>query len=123
MPKVLIIEDTPEIQKMYQIKLLEEGFAVKTANNGDEGYETAKEFQPDIVLLDIMMPEFDGLHFLSNLRRIAANDPIKVIVLTNLDDIKLHKSLQEMGISDYYVKAEMTPTEMVDKVKNLLGQK
>jgi DNA-binding NarL/FixJ family response regulator len=60
---------------------------------------------------------------LSNLRRIAANDPIKVIVLTNLDDIKLHKSLQEMGISDYYVKAEMTPTEMVDKVKNLLGQK
>ena len=120
MPKVLIVEDDQAIRQMYETKLTTEGFQVQTASNGGEGLAKAKQFTPDVVLLDIMMPDVTGIDFLTDLRKASRNDSIKVIVMTNLDDPNLRQSLEGL-ISDYVVKAEITPGEMAGKIKALLG--
>jgi two-component system response regulator MprA len=114
--KVAIIEDDPTIRQMYQTKLVEEGFEVKTASDGGAGLDLIKVYRPNIILLDIMMPGLNGIDFLQNMRRISLNDDIKVIVLTNLDDPNIAKSLHDMGISEYVVKAETTPGGIVEKI-------
>ena len=119
--KVLIVEDNESIRQMYQTKLTTEGFTVKTAGDAETGYETAKIFQPDVILLDIMMPNVTGIDFMTYLRRFKENDHIKIIVLTNLDDPALRHSLQAV-ISDYIVKAETTPGEIADKIRKLVGE-
>lgn len=118
--KVLLVEDDASIRHMYQTKLEAEGFQVKTAVDGEDGYTTAKLFHPDVVLLDIMMPGVTGIDFLSYLRRLTENDNVKVIVLTNLDDPALKNSLREV-VSGYVVKAETTPSEVAAKIRALFA--
>jgi two-component system alkaline phosphatase synthesis response regulator PhoP len=118
--KVLIVEDNQDIRRMYQTKLTAEGFAVETAGDGDSGYEIAKRFQPDVVLLDIMMPEVTGIDFLTYLRHQSKNDCIKVIVLTNLGDLALEDSLHDI-VSDYVVKTDITPSELVARINTVLA--
>ena len=118
--KVLIVEDDAAIRQMYQTKLETEGFQVQTATNGGEGLTAAKQFTPDVVLLDIMMPDVTGIDFLTDLRKASRNDSIQVIVMTNLDDPNLRESLQGL-ITDYVVKAETTPGEIAEKIKQLVS--
>jgi DNA-binding response OmpR family regulator len=110
---VAIIEDTEAIAHMYQTRLEQEGWEVRVAGDGNKGMELLSEYHPDVVLLDIMMPESSGVDVLSYLRRSKENDNIKVIVMTNLDDTKLRQSLAEFKVSDYLVKAEVTPWALV----------
>ena len=120
--KVALIEDDQALVAMYRAKLEHDGFEVKTASDGIAGYELIDEFGPDIALVDVMMPETTGVEMMSILRRSKHFDNVKVIVMTNLDDQKLMKSLQDMGISDYIVKAETTPQGVSDKIHALLGR-
>ncbi|HSX41304.1 MAG TPA: response regulator [Candidatus Saccharimonadales bacterium] len=117
--KIALIEDDAAIVNMYLTKLRHEGFNVLTAPDGLAGLELVVSFNPDVVLLDIMMPEFGGVEFLEKIRSKSANDNLKIIVMTNIDDPKLQASLKGMKISDYVVKAEITPAEMVDKIRVL----
>jgi DNA-binding response OmpR family regulator len=117
--KVAIVEDSADIRDMYRRKLEEEGFEVQTAGDGSTGIDLVQKWQPQVVLLDIMMPEFTGIDFLSSVRRAVANDPLKIIVLTNVEDDHLKKSLDKL-IDDYIVKANVTPKEIVERIRTLL---
>lgn len=117
--KVVIVEDDPAISNLYSTKLTMEGFEVKTADNGNDGVDLIKSYKPTVVLLDIMMPDFNGIDFLTQLRRIKEHDVIKVIVMTNIDDPKLKKSLEHL-VSDYVIKAETNPAEIVEKIRTLV---
>ncbi|HEY6737179.1 MAG TPA: response regulator [Candidatus Saccharimonadia bacterium] len=120
--KVAIIEDDIAIVQMYRTKFENEGYEVATAQDGVAGLELLTNFQPDIVLLDLMMPNMNGLDMLSKLRNQPGGRQTKVVVLTNMGDTETATKVYKMAADDYIVKAEMTPKQVAERVKALLGK-
>ena len=119
--KILIVEDDNAILEMYNLKFKEENFNILTAMDGLDGLEIARKELPAIILLDIMMPKMDGFAVLTELKNDPKTKGIPVLMLSNLGqqaDIEKGKNL---GETDYIVKASMTPTQVVEKVKSYLG--
>ena len=121
MAKIAIIEDDQAISQMYRIKFEAEGYTVETAENGRVGLELLENLLPDIVLLDIMMPEMNGDALLDKLRRTTWGKDMKVIILTNMGEQEAPKRLKELGVSAFIVKAEMTPSQVAELVKEKLA--
>lgn len=121
MAKVLLIEDDPLMIRMYQRKLLSDGFEVDAALDGEEGLVKVRSFRPDLVLLDIMMPKLNGLQVLERVKSDPTISKTPIIVLTNIgsseDDI--NRGL-ELGAVAYLVKSYYRPDEVVAKVKEVL---
>lgn len=120
MTKIAIIEDDPVINQMYRMKFEAEGFSVQLANNGSRGVSMVKDFQPDMILLDLEMPEMNGEDALKQIRAHDWGKHIPVMILTNLGAEEAPKSLRALGIIGYLVKANLTPSEVVIKVKEEL---
>lgn len=120
MTKIAIIEDDAAIHQMYRMKFQNEGFNVQLASNGKSGIELVKKFNPDIILLDLQMPEVDGLATLRLIRTSKQNKQTPVIILTNLGEEESPKEIRDLGVSGYIVKADYTPREVVLKVKDTL---
>lgn len=118
--KIAIIEDDKIISQMYQLKFEAEGFEVKTAGNGRLGLTLVQEMQPDIVLLDLMMPEMNGQEVLETMRTTDWGKDIKVVILTNVGESEIAESIQRYTVSGLIIKAQSTPTEVVSKVKEIL---
>lgn len=120
--KIAIIEDDLAISQMYRLKFEAEGYEVQTAENGRLGLELAEVFRPDIILLDLMMPEMTGDQMLAELRKKSWAKQTLVIVLTNLGEEEAPKSLRDLGVHSFIVKAEMTPRQVAERVKQALGK-
>jgi DNA-binding response OmpR family regulator len=119
---VLLVEDDEMLHSMYIQKFTREGYEVLSGYNGAEGVQLAEEYKPDIVLLDIIMPKMDGFAALKKLKKNDATSAIPVILLTNLGQEEDIKKGKELGAADYFIKANHTPQEVVDKVKEVLGK-
>ena len=122
MPKVAIIEDDRTISQMYRFKFEAEGFEVQTAENGRLGLELVENMKPDIILLDLMMPEMTGDEMLEKLRQQPWGKNIKVVVLTNMGEQEIPASMKTHGVSAVILKANMTPRQVAELVKKELGQ-
>lgn len=122
MTKIAIIEDDATISQMYRMKFEADGFDVRMAANGKIGVEVVKAFNPDIILLDIQMPEMDGAEALEHIRADKQSADTPVIVLTNLGEEESPPRMRELGISGYIVKANNTPRQVVAHVKSAIGQ-
>lgn len=120
--KVAIIEDDIAISQMYRLKFEAEGYQVQTADNGRLGLELAEAFKPDIILLDLMMPEMTGDEMLTELRKKAWGKDTTVIILTNMGEEEAPKSLKELNVHSFIVKAEMTPRQVAERVKQALAE-
>ena len=115
--KILLIEDDPDIQKMYSDKLTFEGYKVLSSMDGQEGLLLARTEKPDLILLDIMLPRgMNGFDVLEELRKDDDLKDTPVIVLTNLDTEE--EVAEKVGATDYLVKAN---TELPDLVKKIQG--
>ena len=121
MPKVAIIEDDQAISQMYRFKFEGEGYTVETAHNGKIGLELAEHMKPDIILLDIMMPEMTGDVMLGELRKQPWGKDIKVIILTNMGEQEIPPVVKELGVSGVILKADMTPKQVAEIVKKQLA--
>ena len=120
MTKIAIIEDDSVINQMYRMKFEADGFDVQVADNGKSGVELVQTFQPDIILLDLQMPEMNGDQALAAIRSQDWGKTIPVIILTNLGAEESPKELRNLNIHSYIVKAELTPSQVVAKVKEAL---
>jgi DNA-binding response OmpR family regulator len=121
--KVLIIEDEEALRKVLQEKMQSSGFDTFAAKDGDEGWEMAKSKNPDIILLDLVLPKHSGFDVLGGLKQDPELKDIPVFILSNLaEDESLKRALQ-MGAEDYFVKAQHPINEIVEKVKNRLIEK
>jgi DNA-binding response OmpR family regulator len=118
--KVAIIEDDMAIVQMYRTKFENEGYEIATAPDGESGLELLHTYEPDIILLDLMMPNMNGLDMLQKLRNQPGGRDAKVVVLTNMGDTETATRVYKMAADDYIVKAEMTPKQVAERVKNLL---
>lgn len=122
MSRIAIIEDDPVINQMYRMKFESEGFDVRVADNGQDGITTVEEFQPDIILLDMQMPAMNGDEALKHIRKLKTAKETPVIVLTNLGEEEAPKDLRQLGILSYIVKADLTPSQVVERVRSALSQ-
>ncbi len=116
--KILVVEDDAFISDMYQIHLAKSGYTVAVAVDGLEALETVKTFQPDLILLDIMMPKMDGIEVLKILR----GDPTygcttcRIVMLTNLGDNTIAERLKDM-IDGFAIKADITLDDLLVMVR------
>lgn len=117
--KIAIIEDDPIISQMYRMKFEAEGYSVQVAENGELGVALVAEYKPDMVLLDMHMPVMNGAEALRGIR--DTNKQVPVIILTNLGEEEAPKDLKTLGVSGYIVKAELTPSQVLARVKKALG--
>lgn len=122
MTKIAIIEDDPVINQMYRMKFEASGFDVQLANNGKRGVALVKDFKPDIILLDLQMPEMDGTEALTEMRKHDWGQDIPVIILTNLGAEEAPRELKSLGVHSYILKADLTPSQVVERVKTALGE-
>lgn len=122
MAKILIVDDDPLYVRVYQLKLTGDGHTIETASNGEEALAKVGPFNPDLILLDIMMPKIDGFEVLKRLKENEITKKIPVIILTNLggDDTNTLRGL-ELGAVTYLIKSTYTPKEVVQKVKEILA--
>lgn len=118
--KIAIIEDDAAIAQMYRMKFEAEGFKVETAENGKLGLALAQEMNPDIILLDLMMPEMTGEEMLGKMRATDWGKDTKVIILTNMGEQEAPESLKTMNVIAFIVKADMTPRQVAELVKTHL---
>jgi DNA-binding response OmpR family regulator len=119
--KIAIVEDDQAISQMYRFKFEAEGYQVETAENGKIGLELAQSMKPDIILLDLMMPEMNGDQMLAKMRATPWGKHIKVIILTNMGEQEIPDTIKKLGVSGVILKADMTPRQVADTVKKHLG--
>ena len=119
--RVAIIEDDQAISQMYRMKFEAEGFEVETAENGKLGLALAESMKPDIILLDLMMPEMTGGEMLELLRKTSWGKDIKVIILTNMGEQEVPARMKELDVKDFILKADMTPRQVAEIVKKELS--
>lgn len=120
---IFLAEDDPFISRMYNIKLSSAGYNVVMANNGRDAYEQIKAVKPDLILLDINMPELTGFEVVKALQSDGETALIKKItILTNSANPVDRKLADDLGI-EYVVKADMTPRDVLERINTKLGLK
>lgn len=121
MPKIAIVEDDLAIAQMYRLKFEAEGYHVDIAENGKLGLALCEQMKPDLVLLDLMMPEMNGDEMLEKMRATDWGKAIKVIILTNVGEQEAPEKLKALHIETYIVKAEMTPKQVAELAHKVLA--
>ena len=120
MIKVLIVEDDQSIAEMYQMKCELSGISARMARNGMEGLAVLEGFDPNIVLLDLQMPEMGGAEFLAIFRQRPQYNSVPVLILTNTGVEEAPQSIWDNGISGFVVKANCTPSEVINMIKDTI---
>ena len=118
--KVLIIEDNSDVRFQYEFALKKVGFTVVTASNGEEGLVKAIKARPQLILLDILMPETDGWTVLRALREYTSTYRPKIVILSNLGAPEDVDKAYKYGADMFLIKASVTLLQVVDKVKEML---
>ena len=118
--KILIIEDDVSIIQMYTMKFQEAGYEVLQANTGVAGIELAKKETPAIILLDVIIPQYDGFAVTEKLKEDPTTKAIPIILLTNLAQEGDKEKGMKLGAKDYLVKANFTPSDVLKKAEEHL---
>lgn len=118
---ILLVEDDPLLVKMYSTKFTKEGFNIIFAEDGEEGLKLALSQKIDFLLLDVMMPKLSGIDLLTKLRQDPKGKDIPVLVFSNLTQQEEAQKALGLGAKEYLIKANFTPSQLVEKVKKYLG--
>ena len=120
--KILIIEDDQYLSEMYKMKFESEGYQIIITDSGIQGIELAKQEQPDLILLDLVLPKIDGYQILNRLRKDVKTKKLKVYILSNLgQDNEISRGLK-CGADGYFVKSDLTPRQLINKVEQIFNK-
>lgn len=120
MKTILLVEDDPFLIDIYSTKLKESGFSVEVVSSGGEVLSRLAEKKPDLVLLDIVLPEVDGWDILKKIKSDPKMQDMRVFILSNLGQKEEVEKGLELGATKYLIKARYTPSEVVDEIKKVL---
>lgn len=120
MPRVLIIEDDETVQTAYAMVLQKEGFQVDIAADGLQGLKQASENQPDVILLDLLMPNLSGMEFLKAYNP-KDHPNTRILIFTNLEADKTIEQAMALGARTFMVKSRYTPKEVVSTIQRELA--
>jgi CheY-like chemotaxis protein len=118
---ILIVEDDQFLLEILRDVFSKAGFNVILSRNGEEGLKTVLEKNPDLILIDILMPKMDGITMLQKIRENPQGKNIPAIVLTNLNDNETINKALESGAYDFLVKSDWEPKDLVNRAKEKLG--
>ncbi len=117
---ILLVEDEQYLRELYQEILIEQGYSVDTAADGEEGYNKVKHGGYDLIILDIILPKMNGLEIMRKIKTENSLKPNKKIVfLTNLDKDEEIKEALQLG-DGYFIKSQITPGSLVNELKTYL---
>lgn len=119
---ILLVDDDLTLLEMYEDRLKAEGFSIVQAKNGEEALSRAREVKPALIILDIMMPKVNGFDVLKNLRSDPEFKNTPIIILTALIQDVDRIQGKKLGATDYIVKSETMPGEVIQKIKKALGE-
>lgn len=119
--KILIIEDEKSLANLLYKKLKTEGYEVLKAWNGKEGLDLIKKEKPDLILLDIIMPEIDGFEVMEIISKNKRLKKIPIIIISNSGQPIEISRARKLGVVDWLIKTEFDPQEVVDKVKKQIS--
>lgn len=120
--KILLVEDDQLLASVYKDRLDLEGFDTLWVENGEKALARALEYQPDLILLDVMMPRVSGFEVLDILRNTKETAHIKIIMLMALSQDKNKQQAKELGADDYLVKSQVVMNDVVARIKHHLGE-
>jgi DNA-binding response OmpR family regulator len=120
MPKILIVEDAQDQLELFAKSFRRAGFDVYGAHDGGHAMDRVRDIRPDIILLDQMMPEVDGITFLQNLRRFPKYKNTPVVLVTGITDKMLKSKAANLGVSDVLVKGSFHLKDLIALVKQRL---
>lgn len=119
---VCIVDDDSDILGMYRLRFEQEGYVVLVAMNGQAGLDLIRSARPDVIILDIHMPQMDGISVLQELNRDPVCGHIPVVVLSNNNSDQMFQKISDLGTVRYYVvKTLTTPQKVVDIVGEILA--
>ena len=119
--RILLVEDDNSLATVYVDRLEAEGFEVKRVENGEDALAAAESFQPDLVLLDVMMPEINGFDVLDILRNTPKTANLKVIMLTALSQESDKERAMSLGVDDYLVKSQIVIADVIDRIRHTIN--
>jgi DNA-binding response OmpR family regulator len=119
--RILIIEDEKPLREAFAFLLESEGFAVGLAENGKIGLQKLQSFDPDLILLDMLMPVMNGQEFLETAQLLKNGAKARVLMLSNLSDPITLEDAHVYGVTDSVLKADLSPAELAARVKKLLA--
>lgn len=119
--KILLVEDDEALSQVYGDRLKLEGFDVLHVSNGEDALAAAKDYKPDLVLLDAMMPKITGFDVLDILRNTPETAHARVIMLTALSQAKDKERAEALGVDEYLVKSQVVISDVVERIKHHLG--
>ncbi len=123
MQSMLLVEDEQMIQDIYKKVLVEAGFTVYTASDGEQGLTEALEKHPDLMLLDISLPKMTGIEIMKRLRQDSWGETAKIVIMTNQEPTdEILNALTEGKPEYYFLKANITPEGIVLKVKEIFNK-
>lgn len=119
--KALYVDDSTTMAKIYTEQLKEQGIEVVHASDGLIALDKLKTFTPDIILLDIIMPNMNGFEFLAEIKKNEGLKDIPVVLLTSVDQKEVVDDMRTKGAAGYFVKMENFDGELGPKIKEVLG--
>ena len=123
MAKILLVEDDPLLIDIYTTKLKQVGFELDVEEDGDRVFDHAQKNQPDVILLDIVLPHTDGWEILEKLQQEDSTKHIPIFVLSNLGQKEEIEKGLRLGATKYLIKAHYTPSEVVGEIEQLFEGK
>ncbi|OGZ18011.1 MAG: hypothetical protein A2V72_02000 [Candidatus Nealsonbacteria bacterium RBG_13_37_56] len=120
--KILIVEDEEVLINVLKRKLVSEGYDVSTAKNGNEGLIKMKKEKPDLILLDIIMPEKGGFEVMEEMGEDEELKDIPIIIISNSGQPFEIERAEKLGADDWLIKTEFDPQEVLDKVIKQIGK-
>jgi len=123
MPRLLLVEDNHHIQKIFHDKLQREGFTVTTADDGEQALQRAQEIHPDVILLDIMLPNMDGFQVLTHLRADPALADIPVFMLSNRSTSNDVQHATSLGARHFFAKGTSKLQDIALEIRTTCGFK
>ncbi len=118
--KILLVEDDPTQRLALSVNLVNEGFVVYNAKNGEEGLLYALGEHPDVILLDIVMPKMNGFEMIKQLRSDKWGKNAKIIILTNSPDLQNVEKSINSEVYEYIIKSDTTTEKIIQKVRDLI---
>lgn len=119
--KILLVEDDAALANVYKTRLEMEGFDVRHVDNGEDALTNAREYRPDLIVLDVMMPKINGFDVLDLLRNTPDTMGMRVIMMTALSQAKDKERAEQLGADDYLVKSQVVISDVVARIKHHLG--
>lgn len=116
-PRILLVEDDAELASIYQLRMEAEGFEVRHCDNGEAALQTALDFKPNLILLDVMMPHVNGFDVLDIIHNTPILAGIKIVMLSALGQPSDIARGKELGADDYLVKSQTTIAEVMERLR------